>query len=133
MPWQGDEHWDGFSERRHDDICHERRAEMKEWVKLKLQPSKARQVMMWSVMCLMLASSGLMTHKTISVAGDQKATDATQTSNISHNKEKIDAVVEAHEKLVETQENMQEELENINIKQERMMTILERIERKIEQ
>jgi len=126
--------WDGF-ERRYDKKCQEEKTNMKEWVKQEIciatKGTKLKQAIMWTFMTFILASSGTLTWKAITIAGDQSSVDTAQSSEIQHNKEKIDAVVEAQEKIVESQEEMQDEIENINLKQTRIITILERIERKV--
>jgi len=130
------DHWDGFTERRHDEKCQVHSREVKEWVSDKIciatKGTKVKQAIMWTAMSLILASSGTLAWKAITIAGDQKTIDTQQTSDIQHNREKINAVIEAQGKIVESQEEMQDKIENINIKQTRIITILERIEKKVD-
>jgi len=143
MPWSEDEHWDGFTERRHDEKCEAHRTDMREWVSnqitLATMPTKTKTAIIWTILVLMMGGSiggGIYSKSAADTAhqaiANQKATDTQQTADIKHNQQQIQAVVKAQEKIVETQEDMQGELEDINIKQERIMTILERIEKKVE-
>ena len=131
------EHWDGFTERRHDAKCNENKEVIEKWVKQEIciatKGTKIKQAIMWAVMVGMLGSSGTLAWKAITIAGDQKTIDTQQSSEIQHNREKIDAVVEAQEEIVEAQKEMQDDINSLNIKQTRIITILERIERKIDE
>ena len=143
MPWADDEHWDGFTERRHDAKCSEHRSNMREWVedqiKIATIPSKVRTILTWSIVVAMLVAamgsgyySRTAAQEAAQIAADQKATDTQQSADIEHNEEQLRVVVEAHEKMVETQEEMKKDINDINLRQTRILTILERIEKKVE-
>ena len=143
MPWHDDEHWDGFTERRHSDVCMENRKNMKEWVILQIQnatiPSKVKTALTWSVLLLMVSAaigagmySRSAAENAVKILSEQKSVDTQQSADIQHNEEQLKVVVEAHKMMVDTQEEMKKDINDINLRQTRILTILERIEKKVE-
>ena len=141
--------WEGHERREHDEECKERARALKEWVADKIRiatkPTKSRQAVMWTILVLMLGSSGLMTVKNVSIAneasdihGQQRAMDTQQTADIRHNAEQLAEIVTAHKDLVDSTEDtskmvhsIREQQIEVQTNQKNIIKILERIEKKI--
>ena len=105
-----------FKERRaHDRECGERLAKsesnLKSWVGDKIciskkdimseiKTTKAKQVLMWTIMSIMLSAALTSAYKSVSSAQDSNTTHVRNTSNIQHNKSEIEEVKKDHDILV---------------------------------
>ena len=135
--------WEGEERREHDKNCEskwkERYREIGKDICIAVKPTKVKQTAMWTILILMLGSSGLMTAKTVSLAGSQKSIDTAQTLNIEHNEERLEIIAKAHEALVENTEKTTEQVRKIRetqievqINQTNMIKMLERIEEQVQ-
>ena len=106
--------WEGEERREHDRDCDDKLekcvAKVKEWVKdqicLATKGTKAKQVMMWTVMTLMLGASFSSAYTSISAAQDATAIHVRNTTDIAHLKDEVLEVKDDHEALVDTVEEM---------------------------
>jgi len=106
------EDWDGKGRRIHDTLCDKKwQTDRKEWVSnqicLATKGTKAKQVMMWTVMTIMLSAALTSAYKSVSNAQSANTTHVRNTNDISHLKEEVDEVKKEHDHLVGTVEEMQ--------------------------
>ena len=118
--------WKGEERRLHDEACDhkwdKREARIQKWVCMKMQPTRAKQAIMWTMMSLFLAASFGSVYKVVAGAGQQKATDSRQDTKIEHIE---DMVQEHHAEYLDNQEVMQDDIENINANVHRILGILQ--------
>jgi len=127
--------WEGDGKKEHDSECDAKWAaryrEIGKDICLATKGNKVWIRIMWAIVLLMLSLTLGGNIYGLSVASDQKAVDTQQTADIKHNTEQLRVVIDAHEKLVQTQAQMHSAIHTISVRQERVLTILERIEARV--
>ena len=113
IDYQGDERRaDTWGRRDHDDNCEQNKEAMREWVRDKIciatKGTKAKQVLMWSVMTIMLIGSLSSAYKSISAAESATEVHTRNTSAIAHNKEAIGNTEKDLDSLAEKVDTMEE-------------------------